>query len=351
MSKTDTSAVPNRVFYFGDLAKGKQNNFDFLRFLAASMVIYFHAFPLTGASVSRDLMFKLTGGQISSGNMAVKVFFVMSGFLIAASYDRSQNLFKFVRARALRILPGLAAVVLVGAMIVGPLVTSLPLSEYFSSHATYAYLLNMTTKGPDRLPGVFMDNAYAGAVNGSLWTLFYEMICYCVVAFLGVTRMLKKPVVLCLLLIALLVPVLPVIPHQNFFTALKPLLAAFAAGMCAYMFRNEIPIKWYLVVGSVIALIIARISFQFQPAFSVFGAYLVLCLAFSQSIRLYNFAKRGDMSYGIYIYAFPIQQSVTHFFGGTMNAYLNMLISYPITILCAFMSWNFVEKRFLRLKK
>lgn len=301
--------------------------------------------------MEREPLFRFTSEQAHFGKLAVKVFFVISGFLITASYERSRNLRIFARARALRIFPGLTASVIMTAFIIGPLVTTLPLWQYFSSADTYLYLKAIILRNHDLLPGVFEHNAYRGPVNGSLWTLFYEALCYCVVAFLGITHLLKSWVVLVVFVAAQIV----FLPenwtwHRELLNTFLTLFAPFSAGMLFYIFRDRIRMSPWILAVCIGALLGSSHFTLWNRAFPLFGTYIILYLAFTPGIKLNDFAARGDMSYGLYIYAFPAQQCVTQFFGGKMNPMVNFAIALPVTLVCAYLSWNLVEKRFLKMK-
>ena len=156
----------------------RDNAFDTIRLIAALLVIVSHAFPLTGNL--DDPLDWLSGGQASLGHLAVCIFFLISGYLIPASLDRG-TLVRFARKRALRIMPGLVAAVLVCAFILGPLVTAMPRSEYCGAYTTWTFLGNAAFLPVGfELPGVFTGNPSPNA-NGSLWSLNYEVACYVMV--------------------------------------------------------------------------------------------------------------------------------------------------------------------------
>ena len=166
----------------GDLAVGRANNFNLLRFVAASIVLLFHCFALTGHKTS-ELPVPTTIGFMDLGLLGVAIFFAISGFLIAQSVTRSRSIFRVVTARALRILPALALSTLFCVVFIGPLATSLPQGEYWTDIRTWRYLFHTVALDPQiRLPGVFEHNPYPPAVNGSLWTIPIEVWCYGVLA-------------------------------------------------------------------------------------------------------------------------------------------------------------------------
>lgn len=346
--------------FLGECCKGRDNNFDFLRFVAASMVIFSHAHAIAGNYGASEPLVAFTRHTMSFGGLAVRMFFVMSGFLITASYLNRLSFTKFWRARLLRIMPGLIVAVVVSIFLIGSLGTSLPLREYFTRTQTYAYfqtilLLPINLLPYNDLPNVFSHNVRPNAVNGSLWTLTPEMMCYLLVSLMGVTGLLRRWTALSLLIITFVTYYLVYsgMLHVKLFLYLMQhleLAVCFAAGMTFHMYRSRVPINGFLAIGSLAALLVANHFTYLNYAFPFFGAYLVLYLSYCHWLKCTKFAKNGDFSYGIYIYAFPIQQLVTHCFGGHMAVWLNYTISFPITLVVAALSWHLVEKRFLRIK-
>lgn len=158
--------------------KGKSNNLQLLKFLAAVFVVASHSFALAAGSSENEWFMKLTDGAISLGGAAVSVFFCTGGYFIAKSMNRVQNGVTYFKIRILRIFPCLMVVVFLSAFLLGPLVTEYSLSEYFKDTQVYHYLLNGVLLLQHNLPGVFRDNPYLPTVNGVLWTLPIEFLCY-----------------------------------------------------------------------------------------------------------------------------------------------------------------------------
>ena len=199
------------------------------------------------------------------------------------------------------------------------------------------------------LPATFVNNVFSPpAVNGSLWTLRAEFPFYLLVAMLGYFGLLNKKNVLILCMLTICLNLVPF--HQLVISQVFELFAYFSTGMVVYVFRNHIPLNRFLAIIAFIVLLIASQYGGFKEIFIICGSYLVFYTAFNTKVKFNNFAKYGDFSYGIYIFAFPIQQTVTNFFGGKMVPMLNFIIAYPITLICAFISWHIIEKRALRFK-
>ena len=153
------------------IAARHKNLFDLLRLVAATMVLWSHAYALTGNP---------SPGWFGNalGTLGVKIFFIISGLMITRSWLDDPRLWAFTMRRVLRIMPGLILVVVVCAFVMGPLVTTLPVGEYFRSYGTRFYLWNILLFPIYNLPGVFAGNIYPIAVNGSLWSLPAEVCMY-----------------------------------------------------------------------------------------------------------------------------------------------------------------------------
>ncbi len=169
----------------------RPNNFDLLRFVAATLVLVDHSSALTGRpGHSGPFAYETLGG------FAVAVFFIISGFLVAASWERAPRPGAFALKRALRIVPAYAAVVAFAALVLGPLMTELAPGAYFRSPVTWAYFRNLGfVELHYSLPGVFTHNPFPNAVNGSIWTLPIEVSMYIALAALGCMGLMTRPAV------------------------------------------------------------------------------------------------------------------------------------------------------------
>lgn len=338
-----------------DYVNDRNNNYDFIRFIAATLVIFSHAYPLT--SHEGELFVKISHGQWSMGGIAVAIFFMVSGFLITQSYERSSNLLKFIKARFLRIYPGLIMAILFGVFIIGSIVTTLPIREYLTNLNTYNYLKVLFLFPMQwTLPGVFEHSSMNNSINGSLWTIPFEILSYGVVAILGLVGLLKyKNVVLWVFVLSLyakhyLIVYVPKDISWIYLPSFFDLFPFFAAGMLIYCYRDKIVLNKWNAIFSLFILCISLKFGGFVDTFTIFGAYLVFYFAYNKKIKLNKFGKYGDFSYGIYIYAFPIQQTVTYFIGKDISVITNITISLPITIVLAILSWHLIEKPVLKLK-
>jgi peptidoglycan/LPS O-acetylase OafA/YrhL len=338
------------VFFTGknidQCINSRRNNLDIIRFIAASLVLFSHAYPLSTGNNGSEPFAIFTKGQMTFGELAVAIFFVISGFLITQSFDRSKDPINYFKARILRIFPGLAFCVLLSVFIMGPIMTNLGVKDYFMNRETYDYLKTLSLYWLQfDLPGLFPTNVWPGAVNGSLWTLWFEFFFYIVVAILGITRMLDKRIVLVGFILA---TALYFLGRGGFYT---DLFRYFSAGMVFYLFRSQIKINGWVAITSLIILLLSISVNLFDFSFSIFGTYLIFYLAFETRLKLHSFGKYGDFSYGIYIYAFPIQQIMTQAFNNQLTPLENFLLSFPVTLMFAVVSWYLIEKQALKYKK
>lgn len=327
----------------------KNNNFNLIRLLAASTVVFSHAFLLGIGNRKGEPLMVVTHGQSTLGHLAVLIFFVISGFLITMSFDKTKNISYFLKSRFLRIFPGLIFVVLLTVFLLGPLVTTLPMGEYFSKTETYTYLSTfLIYQYNNNLPGVFKG----APVNGSLWTLQYEFPFYLLVGFLGVTKLLKKKTVLLLFIGSFALSFFQN-PYENTqLTWIPDLLRFYAAGMLFYLYREKIPLHPMFALLSLVAVVASAYFGFFNAIFSIFGSYLVLYFSFTFISPINKYLEKTDLSYGVYIFAYPIQETVAKYFHGNLQAaLLNFLISFPLTLFFAYVSWHLVEKKALQFKR
>lgn len=333
----------------GSCANGRDNNFNLLRMLAAVGVLISHAYPISlGAGAEEPLSRYLDG--MSLGSVSVLVFFSISGFFITKSFVFSASWQRFLAARALRLFPALIVVLTVTVIVGGVFLTTADRAEFWRSAAGYL-LRNLTLFRLDySLPGVFEGNPYGTAINGSLWTLFYEVVCYAGIFVAGVLGILHRPrlFALCLGLAVVLCLVMPYLPVHSRFQALARLALPFAIGSGFFLWRDRIPLS--PVVAAALGLLAWAVhgTEAFRPVFVLALSYGVFVLGYWPSTVLQTYNRLGDYSYGTYIYAFPAQQLVASL--GVTDPLVNMGIALPVTLVCAVLSWHLVERVALDLK-
>lgn len=325
----------------------KSNNLQLLRFIAAILVIISHSFVLSTGKNTDEWLLVLTKGQLSLGDLAVAVFFCAGGYLIAKSICRVQNGFSFFKARILRIFPVLIVVILVSAFVIGPCITELSLTEYFKKIEVYRYLLNAMLILQHNLPGVFLNSPYSQTVNGSLWTLPVEFLCYIGCFIMWKLKFLKKenvkksiPIVL--LGIVGVVFLTEYVKVEFLISFIRPMLL-FYMGILLYVLREEIIFN---MRGALICLFLCILSVPLRVlnfALVLFFPYLLLYICFCIPQVSEKMAYWGNFSYGIYLCAFPIQQIIVTSRGGYMSPFCNMLLAIPIACIIGYVLYTFIE--------
>lgn len=301
-----------------------------------------HSVPITSGSDAHEFLFQISRGATTLGTVAVDIFFVTSGFLITGSLLRSTNLVDFAWRRVVRILPALLVVVLAAIFAIGPWFTTEPVVRYFEHRSTYAYLLNSIFVFCPSLPGVFLTVPYAGAVNGSLWTLFYEVACYATVAAARVFRRATGVAIVGLFVLTAACDVYQSWPGR--FQHFVDLGSFFFAGAALYVLRGRVPYNSLLcMVAGLISFLLPALGVV--PGVSQFAtAYACIWLGFQKS-----FEPPGDYSYGIYLWAFPVQQ-IWMAAVGRMPWWENVALSLPVTVILGYLSWTFVESKAMKSK-
>lgn len=338
----------------------RQNNFDALRLVAAISVIFSHSFLIAEGTQNREWLILLTGNQCILGLTGVFVFFAISGFLVTQSFEQTANPLHFLAKRALRIFPGLFVATLVSAFVFGPLVTTLPLGAYLSRPEPYEYVLGNTLldQSVHELPGVsFIDNPVGLEINGSLWTLRLEFTMYLMVLGLGLLRLLSLRVALVLLVFGMTClhfEMLDALEKWGWFLQLLSgwgwLVGFFAAGMLLYKLRDTRIFDGRIALFALGGLVLSVPLREFIPLFPVFGCYLALWLALNPRLPVIPAARFGDLSYGLYIYGWPVEEAVMWFSGGRAPWWQVFLIALPAAAAIALLSWHLVERPMLRLK-
>jgi peptidoglycan/LPS O-acetylase OafA/YrhL len=334
----------------------RSNNFDVLRLAAAAAVLLSHAFLLTGRD---DPVIAITGEE-TIGDIAVTAFFGISGFLVARSWCREPNVARFFVKRALRILPALLAVVVLCAFVLGPLVTTVPLGEYFGTSAPWSYVGgNAAFQTSLYLPGVFQANAH-DSVNGALWTLPIELEAYLAVAVLGILGAFRRARTVALVAAVLLVLDLPLGPDGGALATgfistsmaghIVNRLAAFFVAALLYVLRDRDVVRGRVAA----ALALAWLAAVATPLGYVVGAvaipYCVVYLAYRTPAALGRLTRHGDVSYGVYVWGWPVGHTVFAVAGPSLGPLGLIAIAGPFTYLVALASWRLVEAPALRLK-
>lgn len=326
----------------------KQDNFLLLRIIAACMVIYGHSFALTKDVGLMDIFLKYNWGRYS-GDLAVSMFFVISGFMVSGSFLGRSDLFEYAKARLLRILPALIVLLFVSAFLIGPLVTHLNVLNYFSTFDTYKYIaknLSFSSNMSWVLPGVF-DLHKMTAMNGSLWTLPAEMRMYVFVALLGVFGLLTNRVIGTVVLFGLFLAAILNPQLLPLHTSWVPVSGYFCLGILAQLYKEKIQVKYEILIALIFLTYISRLTESYFFLLAIATAYF--CFWFAYRTKHVALEKYGDPSYGIYLWGWPIQQ-LTIAIWPEITPWKNCIISLFFAIAMGYLSWHLVEKPALSLK-
>ena len=322
-----------------------RNHFNLIRLVAAWMVIYGHSWAITGTK-GGDVFTWLTKFKFG-GAIAVDMFFVISGFLIAASLQRN-DVRGFLASRALRIYPALIVCIALTVFVMGPLLTTSP--DYWRSSMTWEYLWHNATlhRAEFWLPGVFDDLPRTG-VNGSLWTLPIEGQLYVLLAIAGVLGFIHPRRYLLPWLFIVLVSAraawrgwqIPIISVEERWCVLF-----FITGTALWLYRDRVRLSWMAIVALLALAWATRGTPWFGGVYFVLIAYGTLWLAF---VRRGPPATHHDLSYGLYLYGWPAAQLVQIWSPG--SPWHNTVWASVLGLTLAALSWVLVERPALRMKR
>ena len=345
--------APRRsVPLLADRTAGRDNNVLAIRFAAAAIVILFHCYALTDRWTDEPLYAAFA--PMNLGVLGVQVFFVLSGFLVTQSWLARPALAPYAAARVLRIYPALVAAT-VFTMVVAGATGSLPWREYLASPTTWRYFVRTATGFDvvDKLPGAFERNPFPHAANGSLWTLPVELRLYVALGLAGLAGLLVRPRAwlgagLALAAAALAWPDLVPLDPNTRGTRLAAFL--FLLGSLACVWQRRLPLSLpAAALAFALPLVDANGIARDGPLFALLLAYVVLVAAYHPALRLPGLARAPDYSYGLYVYAFPIQQAIVWAVPSIAPPAL-FAAALPATLAVAALSWHAFEAPALRLK-
>lgn len=328
-----------------DAWRGGRNNFNLIRLFAAWLVIYSHAWAITGTA-GNDHFARLTLSK-SAGAFAVDVFFVVSGFLVAASLQR-RTWREFLVARALRIYPALIVCVAATVFVLGPASTSA--EQYWRDATTWRYLIANATlwRAEFWLPGVF-ETLPRTAVNGSLWTLPIEGRLYLallVAGALGMLRPMRYLPAWALVIAGACGFALWRGPLPDHLSYLIWVTSFFVTGTLVWVWRERIPLSWPLLLALMLAAALTRGTRAFEPAYFALVAYGAFWVGFAPRLPR---IERNDLSYGVYLYGWPMQQLAM--LAGATTVASNTLAASAAAFACAAVSWFCIERPALGWKR
>ncbi|PND54899.1 acyltransferase [Mycobacterium sp. ENV421] len=351
----------------GSVFDPRANALNACRLAMATGVILYHSWLLTGRHLSFAPAHQLLRDVWVDG------FFAISGFLITWSWFRHPQVREYFVARALRILPGLWFCLIVTAFVIAPIGVAIQggsAGKLLLSRAPFEYVVGnlgvmLTQQGVGGTPSGI---PVSGVWNGSLWTLIWEVLCYIAVAVFGVVGFLRRkwfiPALFALTLLwSMSLPAWSVFAdlaetQQKMDPAtaalfVQAIVARFAlmfwAGALIYEFRNAIPARWSLVALSVVIGLAASFLPNYRLLAAIPLAYAVIvtgALIKNKRLRL-----RTDFSYGVYVYAWPIQQLLVMSGLAFLNPIVFAMVATAVTVPLAAVSWFLVEKPAVSLKR
>ena len=334
-----------------DVAHGRDNNFQLLRFLAAGAVILFHCYALTNRWIDEPLWKRAP--ELDFGSLGVKCFFVISGFLVTQSWLARRHLMPFAAARALRIYPALLTATLF-SIALAAWSSALPAGAFLDDPQTldYTWRNALGWELRDKLPGAYVDNPFPNSVNGSLWTLPVELRLYVALGIAGAAGLLARRYAWTITMGALIA--LFVAKPEWFALAqnskvTRELALLFALGSLAYVWRAAFPLSLAGLLTALALIILNPAGAGRGVLFEPLLAYTLLTVAYHPSLQWRAFNRLGDYSYGLYIYSFPIQQTITRLMPGVQPIAL-FVGALLLTLGVSALSWHRVEKPMLGLK-
>lgn len=331
---------------------------DLMRLVFAAFVLLSHAPEFMDGNRSRELLSRFTHGAMSFGDLGVDGFFLLSGFLITQSWLRDPQLTDFLRKRVLRIVPGYLVAVLVSVVAVGLLAPAVP--HFFRVPGRKAIESVLFLYAPTTA-AVFPGTPYPG-VNGSMWTIGYEFRCYLLVALAGMVgvlgrRWLVGAATAAMFALSIYPPLMrPLSWHAYILVFGEPaatvrMTGFFAVGACFYLFRDRIRFRPALL-GLALAGLAAVHFFlvrKSEASVFVFGSYVLFYLLQHRFSVLDRLGRFPDVSYGVYLYGWPVEHLGTFFF--KTSPWLVAAGSAAVCLVLGWLSWHLVERPMLRLKR
>ncbi len=331
------------------------NNFNLLRLLGALLVIISHCYYITG-KVNFEPIRLITGGKLEISAFGLCIFFFISGYFVTKSACETKNTVFFLRKRFARIYPALITIVLITVFFIGPIFTQLDFSDFFNNPDTWKYLYTMTgLRIRTMLPGVFTESGFfLHGVNGSLWTISLELILYIsITVFLISGIIINKKIFAVISLSTLIICILTVSIVVNldfFYVKYFYLSGIFFLGSFIYSSGLSKKIVKVILIFTVFLYITLYVS---NPSFIRYDFLLLIIIGLLAYLA--GFYKNlviklnNDISYGLYIVAFPIQQIVFKMTGYNQSIVLQLLITILIAVPLAYLSWKYIEKPIINL--
>lgn len=327
------------------------NSFNLVRLFFATLVIFTHSYAIYDGHPYRDILYRLTG-SLSLGDVAVDGFFIVSGFLIAGSYLQSRSPWHYFQKRVLRIYPAYLVCYLICITLVAwfsgaaaPDASSIPVI------VAKAFLLAPPTLGTE-FPGLAFS-----FLNGSAWTIAFEFRCYVILAVFGMIGLLeRRSLVLAIFGLLLVLDFITIEYSPPGYVLVGDtengirFMALFLAGVLHQLYRDRIV---YSARGAALCLVAAVACMFWAPIAEIglclFGAYVILWFALHGPLNRVGGLLKSDISYGLYLYGWPIQSLIIYYATGISPTAVTF-VALPLAALCGWISWQLIEKPALSLK-
>jgi peptidoglycan/LPS O-acetylase OafA/YrhL len=338
-----------------------ENAFGFLRLLFASLVIASHIPEVVDGDSHREILHRLTG-NMTLGSFAVWGFFVISGYLITGSMLNTGSVRSYLVRRIARIYPAFIAVSLVCLLVVMPLSGGDWLGGFNRGLITGITRMALLARPVADHPFAGQNYSdYASGLNGALWTIQYEFACYILVLLLFGLGLFSRRLLIPALSVALITVatfadhMLPSWFSRSYLFPASPsqlliLPGIFLAGATFYLFRSSIQFTRVKTFLSLLGLMVCICSPYTAPyGYAVFGSYLIFAAAKAGAgTWVGEINNRNDISYGVYLYAWPAEQLLIKYMGSASLIALGLL-TWLIASVAGWLSWKLVERPVLEL--
>jgi peptidoglycan/LPS O-acetylase OafA/YrhL len=336
------------------MTRAHDNNYNVLRLIFAVAVIFSHSFELLHQG---DPVESLTGSA-SLGTLGVCGFFLLSGYLTAQSWHGEPQPLAFLMKRALRLYPAFVVASLVSVFIVGPLAAST--ADYWGQWVPAKFLSDVIALRQPRTPPVFASSPVP-SVNGAMWTITFELRCYLLLTALGLVGAFSRRASMLAFTTLLAVAVIATGPANpgdegRALLGISGYMLWFASiymtGVLAFLYRDRIAYRRSLAIVAVVVLMFGLFgpNEAFRPAVLTGGAYALFYVGQSRSTLLARLRTREDLSYGLYLYGWPVTQLASLWFP-SIKPIPMFLVVLLVSATLAFASWRLVEKPALRFKR
>lgn len=336
--------------FIEEYLKKDNNNLDLIRLIAAVLVIIGHSYALAPNYGKRDILSSLVE-VMYSGSIAVAIFFFVSGMLVTNSLLLKKSAIEFIISRFFRIYPALIVVTLLSVLILGPMVTEYSFKNYFTSNVTTLYVMDYLRMDIGYyLPGVFTNNHFKNSVNGSLWTIPFEIKFYLFLLGFFLIGLFKNKTIATVFGVFIVFSPFYMTLFSSSNSEVYYLPVMFAFGSLLALHKNIIVINRDLFFGFLLltylfnSYSVTSYSFMLHLTIAV-GVVYISSLKYIKILKI-----KYDISYGVYLYAWPVQQTL-NFIYPEKNYLFNCISAIIITIPLALLSWILIEKNAINIGK